>query len=108
MNEIILLKLRFALSLIIYINTVKNYLKELEYVYIKVKKGIYVNRHEREDVIVYQKVFLEWMNELKNRMPIFLEDNLKKITWSDNNMQPLILVIHNECIFSTYNGSQSL
>ena len=41
-------------------------------------------------------------------MPIFSENNLEKITWSDNNMQPLIFITHDECIFLAYDGSQSL
>jgi len=37
-------------------------------------------------------------------MPIFLKDNLEKVIWSDN---PLILITHDEYIFSTYDESQS-
>jgi len=69
---------------------------------------MYIDRLEREDVVAYQKVFLEWMNELEDRMPIFSKNNLKKITWSDNNMQLLILVIYDECIFLAYDGSRNL
>ena len=108
MNEIILSRLGFALSLTIHANTAKNYLKELEYVYTKVKKKMYIDRLEKEDVIAYQKVFLEWINELEDTMPIFSENNLEKITWPDNNMQPLILITHDECIFLAYDRSQSL
>ena len=64
----------------VHANTANNYLKELGYVYTKVKKRMYVDRHERKDVMVYRKVFLERMNELEDRMPIFSGDNLKKIT----------------------------
>ena len=108
MNEVILPGLGFAPSPTIHANIAKNYLKELGYVYTKVKKGMYVDRHEREDVVAYRKVFLDRINELEDRMPIFSEDNLEKVTWPDNNMQPLILVTHDECIFSAYDGSQSL
>ncbi len=41
-------------------------------------------------------------------MPIFSEDNLEKITWPGNNIQKLILVTHDECIFSAYDESRSL
>ena len=58
--------------------------------------------------MAYHKIFLEQMDKLENRMPIFSEDNLKKVTWSGNNVQPLILVTHDECIFSAYDGSRSL
>jgi len=38
MNKIILLGLGFAPSLTIHLNTARNYLKELEYTYAKVKR----------------------------------------------------------------------
>ena len=52
-NEIILPGLRFAPSLTIHLNTAKNYLKELGYTYAKVKKGMYMDGHKREDVVAY-------------------------------------------------------
>ncbi len=79
-NEIILPRLGFALSLTIHANIAKNYLKELGYMYTKVKKGMYIDRLEREDMVAYQKVFLERMNKLEDRMPIFSKNNLEKIT----------------------------
>ena len=79
MNEIILPGLGFAPSPTIHLNTARNYLKELGYTYSKVKKGIYIDGHEREDVVVYRKIFLEQMDELENRMPIFSGDNLEEV-----------------------------
>jgi len=38
---------------------VRNYLKKLGYIYAKIKKGIYINGHEREDMVFYRKIFLE-------------------------------------------------
>ncbi|CAG8776419.1 9097_t:CDS:1, partial [Funneliformis caledonium] len=58
--------------------------------------------YEREDVMAYRKIFLEQMNNFEYRMPIFLEDNLEKIIWPDNNIQRLILITHDKCIFSAY------
>ncbi|CAB4416861.1 unnamed protein product [Rhizophagus irregularis] len=91
MNEVILPGLGFAPSPTIHINTARNYLKELGYTYAKVKKGIYIDGHEREDVVAYRKIFLEQMSEFEYRMPIFSGDNLEEITWLD-----------------TYDGSRSL
>ena len=59
MNENILLGFGFAPSPTIHINTARNYLKELGYTYAKVKKGMYIDGHEREDVVAYRKIFLE-------------------------------------------------
>jgi len=49
-------------------------------VYTKIKKEMYVDGYERKDVVAYQKVFLECMNELEDRISIFSKDNLEKIT----------------------------
>ena len=73
MNDIILPELKFLPSPTIYINTARNYLKEFEYVYAKVKKGIYMNGYEREDVIAYRKIFLERISEFEHRMPVFFK-----------------------------------
>ncbi|CAG8807484.1 12668_t:CDS:2, partial [Cetraspora pellucida] len=47
---VILPMLRFAPPLTISLNTAKNYLKKLGYVYKRVKKDIYIDEHEIEDV----------------------------------------------------------
>ena len=59
MNGVILLGLEFALFPTIHLNIARDYLKELKYTYAKVKKGMYIDKHEREDVVAYQKNFLE-------------------------------------------------
>src|ERR1044072_617719 len=105
MNEIILSGLGFALSPTIHLNTARNYLKELGYIYAKVKKGMYMDGYEKEDVVAYRKIFLERMNELERKMSTFSEDNLEEIIWPDDL---LILIIYDECIFSAYDGSRSL
>ncbi|CAG8827726.1 14992_t:CDS:2, partial [Cetraspora pellucida] len=46
--------------------------------------------------------------EFEHRMPIFSGDNMEVETWPDSNIKPLILVTHDECIFSAYNRSRSL
>ncbi|CAI2190180.1 4217_t:CDS:2 [Funneliformis geosporum] len=76
------LKLGFASSPIIHLNIARNYLKELEYTYVKVKKGMYIDR-----------------------MLTFSDDNLEEVTWPDN---PFILIIYDKCIFSAYDENQSL
>ncbi|CAG8822955.1 12970_t:CDS:2, partial [Cetraspora pellucida] len=108
MNEIILPGLGFAPPPTISLSTTKNYLKELGYIYERVKKDAYVDRHKREDVVAYQSIFLKRMSEFEHRMPIFSGDNIEVETWPDSNIKPLILVTHDECIFSAYNGSRSL
>ena len=48
------------------------------------------------------------MSEFENKIPIFSGDNLEEVTWSDNNVQLLIFVTHDESIFSAYDRSWSL
>ena len=83
MNEIIFPGLGFAPSPTIHLNTARNYLKELGYTYANVKKGMYIDGHEREDAISYRKIFLERMCSLEDRMP---RDNLEEIIWLNNNI----------------------
>ncbi|CAG8676892.1 15978_t:CDS:2, partial [Racocetra fulgida] len=61
MNEVILPGLGFAPPPTISLNIAKNYLKELGYIYERVQKGVYVDGHEREDVVAYQNIFLRQM-----------------------------------------------
>ncbi|CAG8546367.1 8018_t:CDS:2, partial [Scutellospora calospora] len=68
---------RFAPLLTISLNTAKNYLKELGYVYERVKKGIYIDGHKREEVVAYRKIFLERMSKLEPRMSVFSGDNME-------------------------------
>ncbi|PKK56009.1 hypothetical protein RhiirC2_800950 [Rhizophagus irregularis] len=41
------------------------------YRYKKYQKGVYVDGHEREDVVEYQKTFLKEMEIYQKFMPIF-------------------------------------
>ena len=74
MNEIILPGLGFVPFSTIHHNTARNYLKELEYKYAEVKKGIYIDGHERDDVVAYRKIFLERISNFEYRMPTFSDD----------------------------------
>ncbi|CAG8466374.1 16873_t:CDS:2 [Dentiscutata erythropus] len=84
-NEVLLPGLGFAPPPTISLNTAKNYLKELGYVYERVKKGVYIDGHEREDVVAYREIFLQRISELEYRMSIFSGDNMEVGTWPDSN-----------------------
>ncbi|CAG8756355.1 22800_t:CDS:2 [Cetraspora pellucida] len=43
------------------------------------QKGIYVDKHERDNVIVYRKKFLEKMKSLEHRMARYEEEAMEKI-----------------------------
>ncbi|CAG8800530.1 2173_t:CDS:1, partial [Dentiscutata erythropus] len=76
-NKVLLPGLGFAPPPTISLNTAKNYLKELGYIYERVKKDVYIDRHEKEDVVAYREIFLQRISELEYRMPIFLGDNIE-------------------------------
>ncbi|CAG8728751.1 35412_t:CDS:2, partial [Racocetra persica] len=77
MNKVLLPGLGFAPPPTISLNTAKNYLKELGYVYERVKKSVYIDGHEREDVVAYREIFLQRISELEYRMPIFSGDKIE-------------------------------
>jgi hypothetical protein len=64
------------------------------------KKGIYFDRHKREDVIEYRKVFLNKMLQYEKFMPIFEGENMEQqnpLLLPNEKMH--ILVTHDECLF---------
>ncbi|CAG8793067.1 24633_t:CDS:1, partial [Cetraspora pellucida] len=77
---------RFVPPLTISFNTAKNYLKKLRNIYKRVKKRIYINGYEKEDVVAYQKIFLEQISKLESRMLIFSDDNMEVETCPDSSI----------------------
>ena len=69
---------------------------------------MYIDGHEREDVVFYRNgVFLPRWNSLKRRVAIFAEDG----TWSPPpgllpGEKPLVLVTHDESTFSAKDGKR--
>jgi len=56
----------------------RHWLNKMEFHYGVVQKGVYIDGHERQDVVDYQKnVFIPRWKELERRMVIFNEDG----TW---------------------------
>jgi hypothetical protein len=88
--------------------TARRWLNQLGLVHGRYTKGVYVDGHEREDVVFYRKeVFLPRWNSLKRRMVIFAEDG----TWSPPpgllpGEKPLVLVTHDESTFSANDGKR--
>lgn len=79
--------------------------------YKDVKKDIFVDRHKWLDIIEDHDRFLNKIKELKLYLVKFDEnDKIKDKIYSsdygigDKNCQPVIVITHNECIFSTNDG----
>ena len=71
------------------------------------RKDVFIDGHERSDVVGDRKNFLRKMEELKPYMVEFEENSAMKdkIYPSDyavhsNNYRPIIVITHDECTFS--------
>ena len=91
--------------------TARKQLNCLGYKWEKVQKGVFLNRHERKNVLKYRKTFL---SEIKSLLPYFVEffDNgsILSKAYFDNcaiersDQRPIIMITHNESKFFTNNG----
>jgi hypothetical protein len=66
------------------------------------KKGIYIDGHEREDVVAYRKEFLSQMGEWQKYMVDYDEETLEPIPnpYIGNGIKQHILVTHDESTFN--------
>ncbi|CAG8706942.1 17055_t:CDS:2, partial [Dentiscutata heterogama] len=70
--------------------------------YSEVRKGMCIDGHERADVMAYREKFLKKIAKFEACMVVFSGENMEKETRPDfDNI--IILVTHDECIFSAYN-----
>ena len=75
------------------------------------RKGVYIDGHERQDVIEYRKKFLDKMHQLS---PYFVEfeangtmkqkDYHSDCTVGGPQRRPIIIITHDESIFSANDG----
>ena len=89
----------------------QNWLHHLGFEYKDVKKDVFIDGHERPDVIEDRKKFLEKMEELKQYLVEFNEDNtMKKKNYPANyavgssDRRPVIVITNDECTFSANDG----
>lgn len=91
--------------------TARKWLHRLGFEYKDVKKDVFVDGHERSDVIEDCKRFLEKMEELKPYLVEFNEDGtMKEKDYPANcavggcDRRPVIVITHDECTFSANDG----
>ena len=90
--------------------TARRWLKKMGFFYKDVKKGVYVDGHEREDVKKYRnEVFIPTWKNASRRFLLFKEDG----SWeTPPNLQPgekpLVLVTHDESTFNANDGKRRL
>ena len=84
--------------------TAERWMKALGYKYGAWKKGVYVDGHEREDVVIYRKVFLERMMERFKLMDWYDGDDM------DITIEPTLGmdqdgVLEKKCVWVTHDES---
>jgi hypothetical protein len=88
------------------LRTGQRWLHNMEWRYGKATKGMYIDGHERADVVEYRKGFLSRMNEYSKRMTTYDQDGniLSMPTGIDlaAGIYPLIKVTQDESTFTMY------
>jgi hypothetical protein len=80
--------------------TSRVWLRKLGFIPQSRKKGIYYDGHERPDVLEYRSIFLKKMEEFKQLMPTFKENNMdQKDPVLPNEEKLHIFVTHDEYLF---------
>ncbi len=102
---------REEIPIVIRSRTARNWLRKLGYEYKDVRKNVFVDGHERSDVVEDRKNFLPKMEELKPYIVEFDENGAMKpkVYLADcavggNNRRPVIVIAHDECTFSANDG----
>jgi hypothetical protein len=84
-------------------------LKVLGYLFQQYRRGIYYDEHERDDVLQYQKEFLEKIFEHEKYMSKYEGENMEYIYPNlPEGEKERILVVHDECIFYSNDGKRGL
>lgn len=88
----------------------RNWLHKLGFQYKNIEKGVFVDKHKSSDMIEDYKKFLSRIKDLKPYLIEFNKDGSIKIKEYPNNYAmerdicwPVIVIIHDECIFFVNN-----
>jgi hypothetical protein len=77
--------------------TARRWLKKMGFDYKSIRKGVYFDGHERQDVREYRdNVFIPRWNELSMRFVRFNEDGTWEMPQLPDGVKPLVLVTHDE------------
>ena len=99
-------------QIIIRSRTARRWLCKLGYEYKDVRKDVFVDGHERPDVVGDRKNFLKKMEELKPYMVEFYENGAIRlktyppdcVVGDGGNRRHVIVITHDECTFSANDG----
>jgi hypothetical protein len=89
------------------VRTARRWLKKLDWRYGRKKNGMYIDGHEREDVVQYRKEFLARWKEYEKCMFTFdndgnIDNTLKGFPVPQKGRFRLILVTHDESTFYAF------
>jgi len=90
--------------------TARNWLNKMGFINGEVRKGVFVDGHERKDVVDYRSnVFLLAWKDYERRMVVFSEDGTWKLPSSLRpGERPVVLVTHDESTFNTNDGKRRI
>lgn len=90
--------------------TARRWLHKMGFIHDTVRKGVFIDGHERDDVVQYRNdVFLPQWKNYQRRFVVFSENGTWKVpsTLIDGE-KPLVLVTHDESTFNANDGKRSL
>jgi hypothetical protein len=110
LNDVIFPDLNIVLKKPISERTARRWLIKLGWRRTVVRKGVYMDGHEREDVIKYrQEVFLPAMATFEARMAKFEGEELKRVDpILEAGSKRIIALFHDECCFHANDEARSL
>lgn len=110
LNNVIFPDLNIVLKKPLSERTAQRWLIKLGWRRTVVRKGVYMDGHEREDVVKYrQEVFLPAMARFEARMAKFEGADLKQINPSlEAGWKRIIALFHDECCFHAKDKARSL
>jgi hypothetical protein len=78
--------------------------------YVRYSNGLYIDGHERRDVVEYPEAFLKRMLEYAN---YFFQDdgddmNIEMAPVLESSQRPLVWLTHNESCFSSHDGKATI
>ena len=110
LNEVIFPDLNIILKSPLSERTARRWLIKLGWRRTVVRKGVYMDGHEREDVVKYRnEIFLPAMARFEARMARFEGSDLKQVNPAlEDGWKRMIALFHDECCFHANDEARSL
>ncbi|RPA80167.1 hypothetical protein BJ508DRAFT_210526 [Ascobolus immersus RN42] len=86
---------------------VRRWLNKLGYNWKDIRKGVYIDGHEREDVVRYREIFVAEMSKIEDSGRLLRLDSEGNTVYPSNlppGIKPLVLLTHDESTFNANDG----